>query len=47
MLIDSIAVTNGILEYVEGCKLLGNNKIVYSNHRAYVVDIVIEEYFLE
>ena len=46
-LIDSIAVTNGILEYVEGYKLLGNNDIAYSDHRAYVVDIALEEYFSE
>ena len=43
--IDSIAVTQGILEYIEECTLLSHNEIIPSNHRAYMVDINMEEYF--
>ena len=35
------------MEYVEGCKLLDNNKIFFSDHRACEVDIAMEEYFSE
>ena len=43
--IDSIAITVGILEYVEGSKLLGNNDVVFSDHRLYLIDVNLEEYF--
>jgi len=46
-LIDSIAAANGILECVEGCKLLKNNEVACTDHRVYVVDIGLEEYFSE
>ena len=35
------------MEYIEGCKLLGHNEIVESDYRAYMIDIIIEEYFEE
>ena len=43
--IDTIAVSEGIMEYVEGVKLIAHNEIVTMDHRAYVVDINMEEYF--
>jgi len=43
--IDSIAVTSGIMKFVEGVKLLDNNDVVISDHRAYVMDLNVEEYF--
>ena len=46
-LIDSIAAMCGIMEYIEGYKLLGYNEIVESDYRAYMIDIVIEKYFEE
>jgi len=45
--IDSIAATCGIMDFVEGCKLLSYNEIVETDHRAYMVDVNIEEYFDE
>ena len=43
--INSIAITQGILEFIEGCTLLSHNEIVPSDHRAHIVDINVEEYF--
>ena len=43
--IDSIAATNGIMNYIEGCRLMNYNEIIESDHRAFIVDIDIEEYF--
>jgi len=43
--IDSIAVTSRIIKFVEGVKLLYNNDIVMSDHRVYVMDLNVEEYF--
>ena len=45
--IDSIAATCGIMEFVEGCKLLSYNEVIETDHRAYVVDVNIEDYFNE
>ena len=33
------------MDYVDGCKLLGNNDIVESEHRSYVIDVALEDYF--
>jgi len=44
-LIDTFAVSEGLIEYVEGVKLIPHNEIVNSDHRVYIVDINIEEYF--
>ena len=43
--IDSIAATSGILEFIDGCELLGYNEVVETDHRSYVIDISLEEYF--
>ena len=43
--IDSIAATNEIMNYIEGCRLMNYNEIIESDHRAYMVDVGIEEYF--
>ena len=43
--IDSIAATSGILEYVDGCELLGYNEVVETDHRSYIVDISLNDYF--
>jgi len=43
--IDSIAASAGIMQYIEGCKLLNNNDILYSDHRSYIIDVNLEEYF--
>lgn len=43
--IDTFAVSEGLIEYVEGVKLVPHNEIVNSDHRAYIVDINIEDYF--
>ena len=44
-LIDTITMLNGIIQCVEGCKLINENVIVLSNYRAYVVNINFEQYF--
>jgi len=43
--IDSIAATNGIMDYIEGCRLINYNEIIESDHRAFMIDVDIEEYF--
>lgn len=43
--IDSIALSNGIMEYVEGVKLFHQNEFVITDHRSYVIDINIQDYF--
>ena len=43
--IDSITVSEGLMKFVEGSKLIYYNKIIFSDHRAYIVDINIDEYF--
>ena len=37
----------GIIEYVEGCKLFEIEEITLTDHRAYTVDINLEQYFTE
>ena len=46
-LIDSIAVLEGVIDYVKGSKLLDYNAILYSDYQAYIVNINFEEYFEE
>jgi len=43
--IDSIAATLGIMDYVDGCKLLRNNNIMESGYQSYIVDVALEDYF--
>ena len=43
--IDTIAVSYGISEYIEGSKLIECNDIIFTNHRSYIIDINIEDYF--
>ena len=43
--IDTIAASEGIMINIEGVKLLGHNEIVSTDHRAYVADINLDEYF--
>ena len=43
--IDAIYASNGVLKYVDGCKILGNNEIVESDHKSYLIDIDLNEYF--
>jgi len=43
--IDSLAVSIGIIQYIDGCKILGYNEIAESDHKSYLVDISLEEYF--
>ena len=43
--IDSLVATYGILEHIEGYKLVNNNEIIYSNHRRYVINTNLEEHF--
>jgi len=35
------------MDYIKGFKLLGYNEIVESDHRAYMINVMIEEYFEE
>ena len=45
--IDSLAATTGSMEHVEGCKLLGYDDVVESDHRSYLIEIAMEDYFNE
>ena len=44
-LIDSIAATAEVLDYVKGCQILDYNDIIETNHREYMVDVALDEYF--
>ena len=46
-LIDTIAISNRIIQCVEGCKSIDKNSIILSNHRAYLVNINLKKYFSE
>ena len=43
--IDVMTISEGVMEHAEGSKLLGNNKIVLIDNRAYLLDVNIDEYF--
>ena len=43
--IDSIAASSEISEYIEGCQMVDHNEIIYIDHRGYMVDINLEDYF--
>ena len=43
--IDTIAASYRISKYVEGSKLIECNDIIFTDHRSYIVDINIEDYF--
>ena len=45
--IDSVAVSEGLMEFVEGSLLVSNNEIINTDHRAYIVDANLEDYFNE
>ena len=41
----SVAMSEGLLDFVEGLLLVLNNEIINADYRACVVDINLEEYF--
>ena len=43
--IDTIAASESILSFVEGCRLYEINEILDTDHHRYVVDIDLKEYF--
>lgn len=43
--IDAVYASNGIMDYVDGCKILPNNEIIEADHRSYLIDIALDEYF--
>ena len=43
--IDSIAVSEGLIEFVEGLKLIPHNEIVQSDHRAYIIYVNLKYYY--
>ena len=43
--IDSIALSSGVIDFIEGAKLLGNKNVIITDHRAYMIDFNMEEYF--
>ena len=43
--IDSFAASAGILDYVEGSMTFDFNKIFETDHRGYLVDVGLDEYF--
>ena len=46
-LIDSIAISINLLQVIEGSKLLESNDIIAADHHSYVIDINLEDYFVE
>ena len=45
--IDSVAITQNLLDFVEESKLLEANEVTISDYRALLIDINLEEYFEE
>ena len=45
--IDSLAVSDGIIPFLEGLALYEVNKIMRSDYRAYVIGLNLEAYFEE
>ena len=43
--IDSVVMSEGLLDFVEELLLVSNNEIINTDHRACIVDINLEEYF--
>ena len=43
--IDIVAMTEEILDYVDGCRLVDFNKVMKSDHRGFIFYIVLEDYF--
>ena len=35
------------MDFIDGCKLLGYNDIIETDHRGYIIEIAIEDYFNE
>ena len=46
-LIDTIAATTGIMQVIEGCKLIETNEIVISDYHTYIIDVNLSNYFEE
>jgi len=44
-LIDTITMSNGIIQYIKECRLIEENAIVLSDHHVYLVDVNLEQYF--
>jgi len=43
--IDFVAATSGLINNIEGCELINYNQIIQSNHRGYLIDLNLEQYF--
>ena len=43
--IDSLATSQGIIDYIDRCKLLSNNDIIELDHYSYIIDVALEDYF--
>lgn len=43
--IDSIAVSSRVMSYIEGSKLVECSDAVESDHRGYIIDAAMEDYF--
>ena len=43
--IDFVAATSRLINDIEGCKLINYNQIIESNHRGYLIDLNLEQYF--
>ena len=45
--VDTIAMSYGIIDYINGCTLLEYNETMLSDHQAYLIDINFKDYFDE
>ena len=43
--IDTIAVSCGILEYIEGCRLMECKEITLTDHRSCLINLNLVDYF--
>jgi len=44
-MIDMIATTTGLIEYVDGCKITKFTEILITDHRGFIIDFNLEDYF--
>jgi len=43
--IDFAVITSRVINFIEGCELINYNQIIESDHRGYLIDINLEQYF--
>ena len=43
--VNIVAITEEILDYMDGYKIVNFNEVIKSDHRAFIFNVVLEDYF--